>query len=204
MKIKRLIISLAVITLLSTVPSGTHGQESSGEDGKGEIRPLTGETVKGGNDGSIKKEPVIETGKSVKTKPVAKGKTNPVPIENGIMKDDKGAKVLENPDSNDNLNGLVLQIIDGDYRHGRIPGYETRVGKKEGPVAEEKSEIDKKTLPETIELQELKEKEAYGKKKARSDLAAKAGLVFLIILIFVLYRIRSRKAGGRILKRYPK
>lgn len=165
---------------------------------------MTGETVKGGNKGSTKTESVIDTGKSVKTKPGQKGKTNPAPIQNIIVKDDKGAKVLENPDPIDNLNSLLLQIHDGDYRHGRIPGYESRGGKKTGVVVEEKSERDKKTIPESIELQELQEKEAYGKKKERSDLAAKAGLVFLIILIFVLYRIRSRKAGGRILKRYPK
>jgi len=85
----------------------------------------------------------------------------------------------------------LLSITDGDYRYDRIPGNE------KPKSADEKFEKDINNFEKNSKEKEIEESSTkiiglFGLSKSITDLLAWGFLFVLVILIFLLYRVRSR------------
>jgi len=103
---------------------------------------------------------------------------------------------------NDPGSGLLF-FRDGDYKYTRIPGYKPDSGEKgngneivriPGPVGTVKEES-------TIDTEG---KGLFGFSRQSTNYIAKGSILLLIIVIFVLYRFRSKKSNSGVLRSLPK
>jgi len=97
----------------------------------------------------------------------------------------------------------LLMIKDGDYKYKRIP--EIKLDKKE---VEEEEIVKISDSEKAVIKTEEKEPEGtglFGLSKNTTDIIAKGSIVLLILLIFILYRFRSRKSdSSSVLRSLPK
>ena len=96
----------------------------------------------------------------------------------------------------------LLMIKDGDYKYKRIP--EIELDKKEVEEEEIVEISDSEKAVIKTEKKESDEKGLFGLSKKTADIIAKGSLVVLILLIFVLYKFRSKKTDRRVLRSLPK
>ncbi len=98
--------------------------------------------------------------------------------------------------------GPVLLTVDPEeYRYDRIPGFAS--GKQSDGEKEEKSSSvgisTEKAGDEKSDKDGL-----FGYSKKTTDAVMKFSIVFLVFIVFVLYRVRSRKSSGNVLRRYSR
>ena len=99
----------------------------------------------------------------------------------------------------------LLYIKDGSYKYKRIPGFKEVNKTKENPENEivKIPENKKESENVNIDINKNFEKGLFGLSKETTDLIARGALVFLILIIFILYRMRSKKTSHNVLRRYP-
>ncbi len=203
---KNPVIALTLM-LLFVIP----GKFSQGQEKKAEG------TTKKGESSVVKK---IETGKKPDTSPEKKylkknnkveaegtDKVKPesmIPKKRALFKKTgkvAGIKSITNPKKPERIEGILLFIKEGSYKYKRIPGYKTEE-KTAQIVTEEKDEKIIK-IPDRIEVDEIEKEGLFGMSKEKTDLLVKGGFIFLISLIFILYKIRSRRSSHKVLRRFP-
>lgn len=145
--------------------------------------------------------------------PVKKDNESPatdLPVKAAEKKIEKSEKAKrepaakKNPDpalKNQPVDEGILLIHEGPFKYQRIPGYKApEAGKVRDDAVKEKEERDAKkedgSKKDTGGL--------FGFSKSTTDLVAKTVLAGIILLIFILYRIRTKNRRSSVLKRFPK
>ncbi len=150
----------------------------------------------------------IKETKESKEKAQIKEKSKSLTVEkkeNVTVKIEKVQRVPEILDAGDDSGGMILTINEGDFKYQRIPGYVSSDGDgKKSDSGDTAGEEIKNIIPDKIEIQDLKGKQSSGPGRESGSIFAKLGLALLIIIIFVIYRIRLQKGGNKISRRYTK
>jgi hypothetical protein len=94
--------------------------------------------------------------------------------------------------------GGLLEISESEYRYNRIPG---KIVAK--PVAESFVAADSAPQQPVNAESGAGTRGIFGFSPEASNYIAKGALVFVIVLIFLMYRLRSRSRSGGVLKRFP-
>lgn len=112
----------------------------------------------------------------------------------------------EKPDSKQtgsNINGSVLFVDEGEYKYLRIPGYKPERRAKKNENTNKEGELVR--IPDKIEIEDTKEESVglFGFNRETSDMFVKIFLGVMVLSVFILYRVRSRKKSSKVLRRYP-
>ncbi len=96
----------------------------------------------------------------------------------------------------------LLEIVEGDFKYRRIP--EIKISEKVVATEErrETKEIEEKESKDTRD--EPEKKGLFGLSRSTTDLVAKGILILIIVVIFILYRARSKDKRSKVLRRFPK
>ena len=101
----------------------------------------------------------------------------------------------------DSINSGLLSVPDNDIRYLRIPEYRADKSKPDNKnfvtIPSEKEKVD-------AAKDEFSEEGLFGLSREKTDLIARGSLVLLILVIFVLYRTRSKSSDRKVLRRFPK
>ncbi len=206
---------ITIVTLLFFAGTSLYSQEVSDD---------TGDAVKteenlSKNDSSVKAEDTLpatgtvedaisagdnkavssEEKKSAVSEDSAEKVIKKVPGKKSGVSKKKEAKTAAKPapSANSYDHSNLLKVEDGNFKYRRIPGIELedRNSSSIEPAVSEK-------LPEEEKPGGVEEEENgfFGLGKTAADLVAKGGIIILILLIFILYRKRtkgSRKKGTK-------
>lgn len=207
-RFKYLILSLVITCAMNPVQA----QDSSAVEKSGQVIDKPADIEK-----KIEKpaEPLIKEDKSklsddpaaekevkIEPKKIEKDPVNPEKIEKQVKakdkkekkeepkkeRDAKEQKIAEESVDKTGIAGL-LPYNDENYKYFRIP---------ELQMKDDKREQDSKLVTVSDESQEKKtgkdEKGLFGMSKSASDIFAKFSLLFLVIIVFLMYKSRSRKS----------
>lgn len=162
------------------------------------------EKVDSNTENRVKEEDIINEKKNETESPAAKTE------HEKEIKKDKTSKNFDNTGvkkypvvDNDKIDfrSSLLLIDGGNYKYKRIPNIKIET-KKSNQI----EEIDIVKIPDMIDEQvpETEKKGLFGFSKEVTDTIAKGALVLLILLIFILYKARSKSSNRKVLKSYPK
>lgn len=124
--------------------------------------------------------------------------------DHAVGVDVKKKEIAENPKPAPDAppgEGILLND-DGPFRFARIPGYRAPDIAAETVAADEKKEIG--SLNENETGPDQGPRGLFGMSRKSTDLLAKGVLAGIILLIVVLYRIRTKSRRSSVLKRFPK
>lgn len=156
----------------------------------------------------IKKEKNIKNTNTNKNKKDLKDKKDKVKKDKKGNKKDKVEKknIVKEKDVNESniseIRGEKLLSIDEDYKYLRIPGL--KIEKYKGGDANVNIVDAKDVNASNIDIEEKKslseKKGLLGMSKDKSDIVAKISLVFFIVFIFILYRVRNKRSNRSVLR----
>ncbi len=95
--------------------------------------------------------------------------------------------------------GRLLSITEGPFKYRRISGIQLEEGKAESEQLVE----DTGSEPE-VEKKNNQAQGLFGMDKETTDVVAWIILGLIILLVFILYRVRARERPGRVLRRFPR
>ncbi len=194
---------LPFLFLTSAVWSQAPGDKAAAEKvEKSDSDSMELEEYKGDSAGVLKKKKLLAKKKKRVGTAVKKDADAPpaVEVKEPVRKEkDGGGK--ETGDNKYAADGL-LEAGEGDYRYSRIP-------EKKVVLVQEKSPYDMSDQSKEIKKLEDPGQEAQSKKgflgfsHDQTQNIAKGVLIFIILLIFILYKLRSRSKNSSVLKRFP-
>ncbi len=116
----------------------------------------------------------------------------------GERKSEKEKKKEEKavPQAEETASGL-LEITEGDFKYARIPE------RKSVPMISESISIGQENAETAAPAAGENRQGLFGLSPGASNRLAVGVLVSLIVIIFLLYRIRSRSRNSSVLKRFP-
>lgn len=121
------------------------------------------------------------------------------------------SRIVENKNEKVQLNTIekvsdgLLEINDGSFIYKRIP--EIRIEEKRMQSSEDLSgDSSEKVVADEKEknVDGIEKKGLFGLSKQSTDVMAKIVLILIILVIFVLYKTRSREGQSNVLRRFPK
>ncbi|HMB20918.1 MAG TPA: hypothetical protein VKQ10_07615 [Spirochaetota bacterium] len=95
--------------------------------------------------------------------------------------------------------GRLLSITDGPFKYRRISGIQLDEAKAES----EQLMADTDSEPE-VKKEDNQARGLFGMDKETTDIVAWLILGLIILLVFILYRVRARERPGRVLRRFPR
>jgi len=141
-------------------------------------------SVKKDAPGTSRKAPVDETSqvKEVKKKAEESVPSSPSRKDDAIVDEER-----------------LLSITDGPFKYRRISGIQIDEAKAES----EQLMADTESEPE-VEKENNQAQGLFGMDKETTDVVAWIILGLIILLVFILYRVRARERPGRVLRRFPR
>ena len=109
-----------------------------------------------------------------------------------INSDKTPSDAVKPVESNGSGNELLLFINDGNYKYKRIP--DIKLAEKEPAMAEQNQQAGSGAPADNFESGE---KGFFGLSRNTSDIVAKGGILLLILVVFTIYKVRSRGHGRR-------
>lgn len=202
--------------------------EKSSDKKNDNVSSVTDSTSQLESDSSVKKSLANKDNQDESEKPVIKpaGTGQEAPVEAQNTPRDKAEKEKRTTSASDEstkeadqdvqkptrirsdlyLIKRLREVDDEDYKYTRIPGFkkdkffnhsESSDVKLNNNVVEEE-----KPVPQSDE--DDSEKGLFGLSKQTSDLLTKGSLILFILVILVLYRLRSKGNSRTVLRRFPK
>jgi len=107
--------------------------------------------------------------------------------------DKKISETAKSVDGNNSGDELLLFINEGNYKYKRIP--DIKLAEKEPSMAEQNQQGNSNAP--SVDLQKPGDKGFFGLSKNTSDIVAKGGILLLILIVFTIYKVRSRGHGRR-------
>jgi hypothetical protein len=197
----KILTSLIIFSFVFLLLQAGFGQteEDSGEIKKdGEEKTIVDDTKKELDE--KKPAPVKE---SIKEKPASTKKLiekeKSVPDKEAARKETKEEEKIKRDDA---IDSGLLEIVEGDFKYSRIP--EIKIPERI-LVNEERTETKRVEGKESKDtLDEKGKKGLFGLSRKTTDLVAKGILILIIVVIFILYRARSKDKRSKVLRRFPK
>lgn len=193
----KLIKALIIILIVSFSFSAVFPQDAvSGTDNNAAV--TTGSQNQEGNAGvssadkaesqNIPISGVVEKKETVRKQVVESSKKSAAPVKS----DKTPSDTVKPVESNGSGNELLLFINDGNYKYKRIP--DIKLAEKEPAMAEQNQQAGSGTSTDNFESGE---KGFFGLSRNTSDIVAKGGILLLILVVFTIYKVRSRGHGRR-------
>ena len=168
------------------------------------VQPADNTSKSTSSQTSTKTEDVFQN--QVKGKETAEPKKpSPAPstVKNNVPKEEQ--PVAEKPSVKQTATGVtgLLELNDDELKFMRIPGL-VSVKNVEPPAVIETAEGDAVKTAEADDEADENNDGILGMSKETSDVVTRIALVMLVVIIFVLYRLRSRGGSRKVLRSYPK
>lgn len=142
-------------------------------------------------------------------KPVELGGNDPRSVSSeqvpGKVKETDAKKPVQANDGSLLIRRL-LEVDDENYKYSRIPDFQKGkvIEKSELPVVTTATELENTKSPVPSSKENNEGAGLLGMSKSTSDLLIKGSLVIFILVIFILYKLRSRGNSKTVLRSFPK
>jgi len=187
----------AGVPLRAVIPSVLYAQ--TGTDAAGEAI-VEKEKREDAGSVAVKEEPAVKEEAAPPVKPVQRPRETADEAAARKKPAEQKTPPLEEPREAYSGDGL-LDITDGAFKYRRIPGIRISESPIETVPPSEASGDARAVEEKSVEDGE---KGLFGLSRSATDTLARIVLFGIIILIFVLYRIRARNRRSSVLKRFPK
>ncbi len=195
--------TLTILIVLSFAVSFLYAQDTTEDTGGSALT----ESQKVNNDGAgatVERKVMDVSGNadSVKEdKSVSEDKTKIDNAKRTVLKKTRAISEVKKEDTfkaeedNSSSDNLLLPINEGNYKYKRIP--DIKLVEKSLSMAEPNMENNGNQLTESVVSDSSEGSGFFGLSKKTADIVAKGGILLLILVIFILYKVRSRGPGRR-------